>query len=254
MGRFSNIKLPRTFTSLVVSDDEFNSRWANRDVLPVPKHEITYDWRAYLGYWIAVGANTTVWALASSNIANGLDAGASIGGIFVGGVLAAIVAVLCGEPGVRYHLGFPMMSRVAFGMYGSYFVIMVKCFVNFIMCGIQAYWGGLAMSVVLSAIFPTFMYMPNTLAADAGIETKQLVGFILYIIIFTCLMFIHPSKLQPLIYISQYGINATFLGLFIWAVSTNKGASFLPPAKEISSQYVCCCSVPVFFHTHKSLD
>lgn len=92
------------------------------------------------------------------------------------------------------------------------------------------------MSVVLSAIFPSYQNMPNTLAADAGITTKQLVGFIIYILIFTSLMFVHPSKLQPLIYVSQFGINATIIGLFIWAVSTNKGASFLPPAKTISSE------------------
>lgn len=72
---------------------------------------------------IAVGANTTVWSLSSSHLANGLDAGAAIGGIFVGGVLAGFVAFFCGEPGTRYHLGFPMMSRATFGMYGSYFVM-----------------------------------------------------------------------------------------------------------------------------------
>jgi len=69
--------------------------------------------------------------------------------VLVGGVLAGLVAFVCGEPGVRgiipsmvtytnciqvrYHLGFPMMSRAAFGMYGSYFVIMLKIFVNFIL-------------------------------------------------------------------------------------------------------------------------
>ncbi|KAI1340159.1 hypothetical protein F5Y15DRAFT_50141 [Xylariaceae sp. FL0016] len=227
--------LPRTFRSLVVSTDDHSSRWANPDVLPVPHDQITYDWKAYFGYWVAVGANTTVWALGSSNLANGLDAGAAIGGIFVGGVLAGLVALFCGEPGVRYHLGFPMMSRATFGMYGSYFVIMLKCFVNFIFFGVQSYWGGLAATVVLSAIFPSYYNMPNTLPEDAGIATKQLVGFIIYIVVFTLLMFIHPSKLQPLIYLSQYGINLTILGVFIWALAANGGASLLPPSKTISS-------------------
>ncbi|KAH9885728.1 permease for cytosine/purines, uracil, thiamine, allantoin-domain-containing protein [Xylariomycetidae sp. FL2044] len=229
------MRLPRTFRSLVVSTDEHSSRWANPDVLPVPPHEITYDWKAYFGYWVAVGLTTTVWALGSSNLANGLDAGAAIGGIFVGGVLAGLVAFFCGEAGVRYHLGFPMMSRATFGMYGSYFVIMVKCFVNFIFFGVQSYWGGLAASVVLSAIFPSFHNMENTIDESEGITTKQLIGFIIYIVIFTLLMFIHPSKLQPLIYFSQYGINLTILGLFIWALAANGGASLLPPSKTISS-------------------
>ena len=71
--------------------------------------------------------------LGSSNLASGLDLGGALGGIAVGGVLAGAVAYLCGEPGVRYHLGFSMMSRATFGMYGAWFVVMVKCFVNFIL-------------------------------------------------------------------------------------------------------------------------
>lgn len=78
--------------------------------------------------------------------------------------------------------------------------------------------------------------MPNTLDASAGITTKQLIGFIIYIVIFTSLMFVHPSKLQPMIYLSQYGINATILGLFIWALSANGGVTMLVPTKAISSR------------------
>ena len=72
-------------------------------------------------------------SLGSSNLASGLDLGGALGGIAVGGVVSGFVAYLCGEPGVRYHLGFSMMSRATFGMYGAWFVVMVKCFVNFIL-------------------------------------------------------------------------------------------------------------------------
>jgi len=46
--------------------------------------------------------------------------------------------------------------------------------------GIQAYWGGLAASVVLSSIFPSFHEMANTLPASAEITTQQLIGFVMY--------------------------------------------------------------------------
>lgn len=47
-------RVPRTFRSLAVNDDAdgvASSRWANKDVLPVPKDELTFDWKAYFGYW-----------------------------------------------------------------------------------------------------------------------------------------------------------------------------------------------------------
>jgi nucleobase:cation symporter-1, NCS1 family len=103
--------LPRTFRSLVVNRDSPESRWANPDILPVPPRDQTYTWRAYMGYWMAVGANVTVWSIGSSNLANGLDAGAAIGGVFMGGVLCAVVACLCGEPGVSVLSCYPFASR-----------------------------------------------------------------------------------------------------------------------------------------------
>jgi cytosine/uracil/thiamine/allantoin permease len=65
--------------------------------------------------------------------------------------------------------------------------------------GIQAYWGGLAASVVLSSIFPSFHEMANTLPASAEITTQQLIGFVIYIFVFTPIMFVHPSRLQPVL-------------------------------------------------------
>ena len=65
--------------------------------------------------------------------------------------------------------------------------------------GIQAYWGGLAASVVLSSIFPSFHNMANTLSESAQIDTQQLIGFVIYICIFTPIMFVHQSRLQPVL-------------------------------------------------------
>ena len=84
--------------------------------------------------------------------------------------------------------------------------------------GIQAYWGGLAASVVLSSIFPSFQHMTNTLPESAAITTQQLIGFIIYICIFTPIMFVHPSKLQPVLAVSLISTTATVSGVFIWGM------------------------------------
>lgn len=128
-----------------------------------------------------------------------------------------------------------MMSRSTFGMYGSYFVIMIKCFVNFIFCGVQVYWGGLAVTVFLGAIFPTFQHMKNTLPESAGIATNELIGFIIYMIVFGALLFVHPSKLQPFFVFSFVCTVMAITGLFAWAVGTNHGApNLIASTKKIS--------------------
>ncbi|KAE9967371.1 hypothetical protein EG328_008264 [Venturia inaequalis] len=88
-----------------------------------------------------------------------------------------------------------------------------------------AYWGGLAMKVLLSCIFPSFQYMANTLPQSAAITTNQLIGFIIYIIVFTPMMLIHPSKLHKFLWVAFGCVLCTILGLFIWAVASNGGAS-----------------------------
>ena len=79
--------------------------------------------------------------------------------------------------------------------------------------GIQAYWGGLAASVVLSSIFPSFHSMTNTLPESAQITTQQLIGFVIYIFVFTPIMFVHPSRLQPVLAVvgKPKGQNTTLI-------------------------------------------
>ena len=76
--------------------------------------------------------------------------------------------------------------------------------------------------------------MKNTLPLSAAITTQELIGFVIYIVVFTSLMLIHPSRLQPLVYVSQIAVNVTMVSLFIWAMSVNHGADFLPPTKSVS--------------------
>lgn len=46
--------------------------------------------------------------------------------------LASITAFLNGTPGAKHHLGYGMLSRAAFGMWGSYFCIMLNVFQSFV--------------------------------------------------------------------------------------------------------------------------
>jgi NCS1 family nucleobase:cation symporter-1 len=44
--------------------------------------------------------NISAWTLGSANLANGLTAGETIGMVFIGSILAGLIAFACGEPGV----------------------------------------------------------------------------------------------------------------------------------------------------------
>jgi NCS1 family nucleobase:cation symporter-1 len=78
--------------------------------------------------------------------------------------------------------------------------------------------------------------MANTLPESAAINTQQLVGFIIYIAIFVPLMFVHPSKLQPILVVAFIGVAATIIGLFGWAVGSNGGAGTVIASSKIIDQ------------------
>ncbi|KAK3314112.1 permease for cytosine/purines, uracil, thiamine, allantoin-domain-containing protein [Apodospora peruviana] len=219
---------------LRIKDDEHGrptDRWTNPDILPVLPENRTFTKKSYFGFWVAAAISATYWTIGSASIAAGLSAGQAIGAIIVGAAVSGLVCWGCGEFGIQYGLGFPMMSRAAFGMYGSYFVVILKCFSNFVYSGIQSYWGGIAIRVMLSAIFPSFHNMRNTLPESANITTKDFIGTIIYFVFFVALLFVKPYKLQSFFLVSFVGVTLTMLGMFIWALAANKGAGNLvaPP-------------------------
>lgn len=89
----------------------------------------------------------------------------------------------------------------------------------------------------MGAIFPSFEHMRNTLPESADITTNELIGFVIYIIVFIPLLFIHPSKLQPFLTFSFAAVAATIVGMFVWAVGSNGGAGeLISPNKSISTR------------------
>lgn len=64
------------------------------------------------------------------------------------------------------------------GMYGSYFFVFIRAIVCIIWYGIQSYYAGNVLSVMLRCIFgSSWENFDNTLSANANITSKQLLAF-----------------------------------------------------------------------------
>jgi hypothetical protein len=72
----------------------------------------------------------------------------------------------------------PVLARSVMGMYGSYFFIFIRAIVCIIWYGIQSFYAGNILSVMLRCIFGSaWENLDNTLAASANITSKQLLAF-----------------------------------------------------------------------------
>ena len=82
------------------------------------------------------------------------------------------------------------------------------------------YFGGQAIVIILSAIFPSFLRLSNTLPSSAGITTRELIGFVLFICLyFPVIYFIPAHKITKLLEANVVISAATLCGIVGWAVS-----------------------------------
>lgn len=125
-------------------------------------------------------------------------------------------------------------------------------FADLLQFGLQSYFGGQAVVMILNAIFPQFLYMENTLPErsvsmilicstqanlnqSAGITSQALIGFMLYFIIYFPLIFIKPYKLEKFLVPSMLMTICAFAGVLGWAMHANGGpGSLVTPPIELS--------------------
>lgn len=83
---------------------------------------------------------------------------------------------------------------------------------------------GEAFVIILNAIFPSFLHLPNTLPPGAGITTQGLVGFVLFILLyFPVILFVPPHHVQRFLQPNLLVASVTLFGLAGWAVAANGG-------------------------------
>ncbi|KAK7946774.1 uncharacterized protein PG986_011095 [Apiospora aurea] len=205
-----------------------NTFWCNRDLIPIPEDRRTWTWQGFAGYWVICGINTSAWTAGASLLSLGLSATQAIGCVVGVALIAALVAVLAGWPGSHLYLGFTVLSRASWGMRGGFWPVLNRIMTACVWMGIQAYWGGQAVKIILRAIIGVpFVALRNTLPATASTDTASLVSFFVFIVVFLPLPMIPPEKLQLPFRITFVMITATLFGMLGWSVHTAGGAGAL---------------------------
>jgi NCS1 family nucleobase:cation symporter-1 len=87
------------------------------------------------------------------------------------------------------------------------------------------YFGGEAFVIILNSIFPSFLRLKNTLPLSAGLTTKELVAFILFICLyFPVIYFVPAHKVVKLLEANVVISAATLCGILGWAITMNGGS------------------------------
>jgi len=192
-----------------------SKNFSNADFDPIPPSKRTWNWGAYVAYWMADAWAVSNWQVASSMIAVGLDWRYAIGACVLGNFIMGLVITINGRMGAITHAPFPILARMPFGYYFSYFVVLSRCVLAIVWLGVQTTTGGQCMSVLLTAIWPSFARIENHIPEDQGITTSGMIGFLLYFLLqlpFLCIpytkvqyFFAFKSVIAPIVFFAVFG-------------------------------------------------
>lgn len=212
------------------SKETTSTVWINDDIRPLPPSRRTWHAWAFISFWGINQLALSNWQMGASLTATGLSVWQTVIATIVGKVIIAAVAISNGYVGADWHIGFPVFSRVVWGIYGSYLALLQRILLALVWFAVQSWTGGLCITAVLASIFSGFHHMENTFPASVPMDTKQFVGWIVYNVLTIPILWLPPDRTKKLFYVMNSVSFVTLLGILIWTLSHAGGAGPLVSA------------------------
>ncbi|KAI0641784.1 NCS1 nucleoside transporter family [Trametes meyenii] len=197
--------------------------WVNRDIVPLPPSRRTWGAWSFVGYWMLTGFNISGWTTASSLLGIGLNVWQAMVSVTIGQLIVAVAVVANGFVGAEWHIGFPVYNRFVFGVYGSFFPLLMRILLSIVWYGVQLVFGGKSVKVVIGAIWPSFYTLRNTLPENTGIELNDLIGILVFAALSLPLMFVPPEHFRKPFLVGSVIITITTFSMFVWAMAKEGG-------------------------------
>ena len=126
-----------------------------------------------------------------------------------------------------YHSSFPVLARASWGFWGSYLAIISRCILAVFWFAIQTMNGANTVRVMLGAIWPSYLRLPNHIPESQGIDTKTMVAFFLFWLAQIPFLMMSPQKVRFLFLAKSIIVPIAWIAILIWAfVSTSGGDIF----------------------------
>ncbi|CAI7649615.1 unnamed protein product [Penicillium glandicola] len=220
------LRMPRPHLRVSQGESAFaagNARWTNRDLDPIAKNARKWGIASIIGYWISDALNVASWQFASSMIAVGLTYREALGIVALSFFIISLVIAGNGTVGAIYHVPFPVIARASWGFWGSYIAIISRVILAVFWFAIQNVNGGNAVRVMIGAIWPSYLDLPNDIPESQGITTNGMVAFFIFWLIQVPFLYMHPNKLRWLFTIKSVLVPIAWIAILIWAFVTVKG-------------------------------
>ncbi|KAK3353358.1 permease for cytosine/purines, uracil, thiamine, allantoin-domain-containing protein [Lasiosphaeria hispida] len=192
----------------------------NHDLKPVePARRQWGPWN-FVGFWVADSFNINTWMISSSMIVGGLSWWQSWLCVWIGYAISACFICLTGRIGATYHIGFPVVSRSSFGIWGSLWPIFNRAAMACVWYGVQSYIGGHCVYLMIRSIWLRWdrETIPNTFAEDSGTTTADFVSFFIFWLCSLPAIWFPVHQIRHLFTVKAYFVPTAGIAFLIWAV------------------------------------
>ncbi|KAG7133678.1 Uracil permease like protein [Verticillium longisporum] len=210
---FRRIELPR-------ETDVSTTAYMNHDTRPLPPSRRTYGPWQFVGLWVVTGSfNIGGWTTGSALIALGLNVWQAMLTVIIGHCLVGLICVLTGAPGAKWHIGFCILQKSSWGMWGAFIPMVQRIMLSFIWYSTQVYWGGQCVRTFISSIWPSFNRLDKPLA-DGTMTVADFTGFIIFSLLCLPLIYIRPERYHIPFAIAALTVIPTVVTIFIYCLAT----------------------------------
>lgn len=206
-----------------VGERETLSVLRNPDLQPIKPEFRVWGFWSNFAYWGIISFSMGTWLSASASLSLGLSVREIIGGYILGDILTLCFTLSNSFPGTDWHIGYTVCQRIAFGIYGSGLGILIRVLLSIVGAGSNAWLGGLACSLLLSAWSKDYLHMKNTFSEGIAMTRRDFVGFIIFQVI-TCICYwVKPHKMNVPLITSCFACFFAMLGMVIFLVNKADG-------------------------------
>jgi NCS1 family nucleobase:cation symporter-1 len=206
----SKIRTQGEFVELDAADDLKNSPVYNEDLAPTKISQRTWNKWHIMSLWIGMAVCVPTYTLgAVLTTYFGLNIMEALWTILAANIIVLIPLILNAYPGTKYGIPFPILLRSSFGIYGSNLPALIRAFIACGWFGIQTMFGGLAIHLFLSRIFPAW-------ASLGGVG--EVIGFAIFWVMNIYVVVKGSRAIQILEVIAAPLLIVVGIVLIVWAI------------------------------------
>jgi len=194
---------------LDVGDDIANSPRFNEDIAPTRASQRTWTRWNVASLWVGMAICVPTYTLGGVLTAYfGLSVSEALWTILIANVVVLIPLTLNAYPGTRYGIPCPVVLRASFGIIGSNVPSLIRAVVACGWFGVQTLFGGIAIHLMLAAIFDGW-------AALGG--TGEVLGFFIFWVANIAVVIRGSESIKHLEALAAPLLLAVAIGLIVWA-------------------------------------